>query len=398
MSTTNGPLNGIRIVDLSNALAGPLCAGILADQGAEVVKVEAPGIGDLLRYLGSQRNGVGAIFAMTNRGKRSIGLNLKNPDSAVVVRELVRSADVIVHNFRPGVAERLGVGYEDVRRHREDVIYLSISGFGSEGPFAGKRAYDNVIQAFSGLAHVQADAETEEPTFVYQVLADKITSITAGQAICAALFARAQGRGGQHVKVSLLDSMLSFLWLDSSGAESFLEDGADPGLPILKGARLMRLKNGWATISPISDSEFFGMCDAFGLDISGNAEVETIAARMSNPEAMRAVMSSIHGAAIRWDVDEALERLDERDVPCAKVMALEDLPDHPQVSANGIFVETTHPVAGRMRQARPAAVFSVTPAGVGAAAPCVGEHTDEILRELGLGEQISRLRERGVVS
>jgi len=397
MNSSEGPLKGVRILELSNALAGPFAVGILADQGAQVTKVEPPGIGDILRFVGCRRNGVSAIFEMANRGKRSIALDLKHPKGLEIVRKLIRESDVLLHNFRPGVAERLGVGYEDAKKLREDLIYVSVTGFGPTGPSSKKRAYDNIIQAFGGLVQVQADVETGEPTFIYQVFVDKLTSITTSQAICAALFARAQGRGGQHIGVSLLDSLLSFLWIDTAGVDSFLESGVEPGPPLNRGVKLIRFKNGWGTVSPLSDSEFFGLCETFGFDVKGDPNFANVGARMSNPAATAALMDRIWEAAIEWDADEAIRQLEARDVPCAKAMHLKDLPENPQVSANGIFVETDHPVAGRMRETRPAAVFARTPTGVGAPSPSLGEHGEEILRELGMAAEIESLRSEGVV-
>ena len=181
VSTNTGPLAGIKVVDLSVMISGPLAAMMLADQGADVIKVESPGIGDMMRFLGSQKGGITGIFALHNRGKRSIGLNLKSDKGREILRDLMKDADVVIQNFRPGALEKLGFGYDDVRKFNDRVVYVSISGFGPDGPRSGQRVYDNVIQAASGLASVQTDKATGRPQVFRTLVCDKVTSYTAMQ-------------------------------------------------------------------------------------------------------------------------------------------------------------------------------------------------------------------------
>ena len=183
----NPAFHGVRVIELASALAAPGASAVLADQGADVIKIEPPGAGDILRHMGASRNGVSNLFQHYNRGKRSLALNLKDAQGQAIVRALAARADVLLHNFRPGVAERLGIGCEALRALQPELIYVEVTGFGHEGPCAHKPAWDNVIQAFAGVAHSQANAETGEPTQYYQIFADKLTALTAAQAIGAAL-------------------------------------------------------------------------------------------------------------------------------------------------------------------------------------------------------------------
>ena len=225
MSTTapEGPLAGVKILDLSIALTGPFAVTLLADQGAEVVKVERPGMGDIARWIGVSVNGMSAFYLACNRGKRCIAVDLSTEEGQSVVLKLAAEADVVVQNFRPGVIDRLGLGYESVRALNPEVIYCSISGYGSEGPYSERSAYDTSIQAYAGFAANQADPEGGPPEFLHQNGADKVSALFASQAITAALFARGQGRGGQHVEMAMADACVSFLWAESAGNEVLLD-------------------------------------------------------------------------------------------------------------------------------------------------------------------------------
>ena len=203
----NGPMEGVRVLDLSIALTGPYAAALLADQGAEVIKVERPGSGDIARWIGVSVNGMSSLFLVCNRGKRSISVDLQRPEGVDIVKKLAAESDVVLQNFRPGVMDRLGLGYDDITSINPDVVYASLSGFGTEGPNRDRAAYDTVMQAYGGLASNQADPADDVPVFLRQAAADKVTALFASQAITAALFARARGRGGQHVQLSMMDAV-----------------------------------------------------------------------------------------------------------------------------------------------------------------------------------------------
>ena len=399
MMGEKGPLSGIRVVELATALAAPGAARIMADQGADVIKVEAPGIGDVLRFIGPMRNGVTAIHQNVNRGKRSIAIDLKSARGVEVVKKLAAGADVFMHNFRPGVAERLGIGFDEMCGGNENLIYVSVTGFGHKGPYAGKPAWDNVMQAFSGVAQSQADPETGEPTQFYQIFVDKLTAVTASQAITAALFARERGAGGQHIQLAMVDSVVAFLWPDVGAEATFQEkEGVELGTPLTRPAKPVRFTNGWAQVAPLYDKEFFGLFRAFGVDVGDDSRLATIAGRMQNPEVVEAAFGKITAMALGMEVETAIARLEAEDVPCARVMALADLPQHPQMVASGTFIHTKHPVAGNLCEPRDPARFSKTPSMVGAAAPTLGQHTDEILREIGLASEVASLRTGKIVS
>lgn len=394
-----GPLEGIRIIDASAVVSGPLAIRMLADQGADVIKIEIPGQGDVLRYVGSARGGMTANFHMANRGKRSIALDLSQEAGVDLLKKMAAKADVFIQNWRPGVAERLGVGPEALLALNPRLIYVSISGFGPEGPYAQKRVYDNVIQAYSGVTDVQGHPEVGEPEPVRQLLCDKLTSITVAQAIASALFARERDGEGQHVEVSMLETAIGFLWNDNGDEHALLEDDILRVTPPGKLYSLIRLADGFATATPLTDSEFRGLCAAFGLDeVARDPRFATLPSRMQNVEALGELFKNeIPEAAARLSCKEVSAALDAEDVPAGIAVGIADLHEDPQVEAAGIFVESEHPRLGRLRECRPTARFSKTPGGAGGPAPDLGEHSDEILAELGLESEITRLREAGIV-
>lgn len=392
--TNAAPLTGLRVLDLSVMISGPLAGMILADQGADVIKIESPGLGDLMRLLGSSKGGVTGIYLNNNRGKRSLVLDLKQPAGVDVLKRLVASADVLIQNFRPGAMARLGLDYETLSALNPDLIYVSISGYGPDGPSSHRRVYDNVIQAASGFAAVQTDPASSKPTMFRMLVCDKITAYTAAQAITSALFARATGKArGQHIELAMLDAGIAFLWPDAAMDEVLLDEDAHRAPTIGSNYGATELADGFVSASAVSDAEFRGLCAAFGHPEMGtDPRFATTADRMRHVGDMLTLFREYASAT---PVATFLERAEEHDVPASAILGMKDLPDDPQVRHNAVFVEREHPKAGRTREPRPAARFSATPQRPGGFAPLYGEHSDAIVAELGLDP--AALRAAGVI-
>jgi len=390
----NGPLDGVKVVDLSVMISGPLAAMMLADQGAAVIKVESPGLGDIMRFLATNKGGMTGIFANNNRGKRSIVVDLKHQRGKDLVLRLIEDADVLIQNFRPGAMDRLGLGYDDVIAVNPNLIYASISGYGQDGPYSSRRVYDNVIQAASGLASVQSDSVSGEPSLYRTLICDKTTAYTAAQAITAALFARAMGRAsGQHIELAMLDTAIAFMWPDSAMDAALLDDDASRSPTIASNYSMTRLADGFAAASPVTDSEFRGLCAALGRpEIADDPRFGNLTSRMANANAM---VELLVDAAAACTVEEFAARAVEHDVPASAVTALGAIHEDPQVLHNEIFVEREHPQAGRVREPRAAARMSATPQRISDHAPGFGQHTDEIVSELGL--DAAALRDAAVI-
>ena len=392
-----GALDGIRILDISTALTGPYPAALLADQGADVIKVERPGLGDLARWVGVAVNGVSALFQSCNRGKRSIALDMATPEGLAIVRELAARSDVVIQNMRPGVADRLGIGWDDLSEGRDDLVYISLSGFGQTGPYAQRGADDTVIQAYAGLGTNQSDPDDGTPVFLRQTAADKITAMYAVQAITAALFARERGMGGQHVELSMADSVVSFLWADAAGNEMMMDSDGSMNSSFVQGSKPFRFSDGFGIATPTSDADFHGMCEALGVDGHDDPRVATIGERRKHPEMSGEIMTKCHLAAGAFTCEQISQRMEALKVPFALVVDPKDLPNDPHAKAIGMFEEFDHPVAGRVRQPRHPARFLGTPATLQTVSPMLGEHTDEILIELGRGEDVEQLRSGSIV-
>lgn len=377
----SGPLAGIRIVDLTSMISGPVATMMLADQGADVIKVEPPN-GDLVRHLGPSRAGLTATFISANRSKRSVALDLKQESGMQVLQRLLATADVFVQNFRPGAIERMGLGEDAVRAIRPDIVYVSISGFGETGPYAQKRVYDPVIQALSGLAAIQKDGTSGRPRMVRTIIPDKTTAVTAAQAITAALFARERSGEGQHVKLAMLDTMVAYLWPEGMTGYTFVGREVPGSRAQLAQDLIFATLDGYITTGAVSDVEWQGMCRALEREAWVTDErFRTAQDRVVNVKERLELMAGVlaEGTSAEW-----LQRLDAEGVPCAPVLERHEVFEHEQVKVNQTVAEYDHPVAGRIRQPRPAARFDRTPAEMTRHAPVLGEHSLEILAELGM--------------
>ncbi len=391
----NGPLSGFRILDLSRVLSGPVATMLLADQGADVIKVEPPG-GDITRQMGVGRDGMSAGFLNMNRGKRAIALDLKQPRAIEIVKQLARSADVFVQNFRPGAIDAMGLGADVIRALNPKIIYVSISGFGETGPFAHKRVYDPVIQALSGITDVQADSDTGRPRMIRTVVPDKTTALTAAQAITAALLARERSGAGQHVRLAMLDAMIAYLWPEGMINLTVVDDERRPGVGQLAQDLVFKTLDGYITAGAMSDLEWQGMCEALEKpEWLSDPRFSTTGARFTNAKVRIAETAAV--LATRSSA-EWLQRLDAAGVPCAPILMRSEVLEHEQVKANDILTEYAHPVLGRVRQPRPAARFEHGDPERQPLAPRLGEHNRDVLDELGFdSESIAALVRDGVV-
>ena len=390
------PLAGVRVLDIATALAAPFAAGILAEQGADVIKIEPPGAGDVLRHIGAAVGGVSSVYQMTNRSKRAATVDITTDAGREIVLDLAAGADIVFCNFRPGVAERLGVSYEQLRAVNPEVIVVSVTGFGPAGPHAHRPAYDGVIQAAAGIAALEADAATGEPHSLRHSASDKLTALYAVQAATAALLARERGAGGQHVEVAMLEVSASFLWVDAAGRETLLDyDGpqrSDPSAHV----KPLACADGWVYAVALTDDQYAGLCRA--LDVEADERLASMAGRHRNRGLARQVWREIRAALAVLPVAEASARLDAHDVPHSPATAVADLPEHPQLAHREFFVDSVHPAAGRLRQSRPPARFSGTPAEWAPHAPEPGRDTAEIVAGLRGAEAAAELRAGGVVS
>lgn len=390
-----GPLEGFRIIDLTSVVSGPLGTMVLADQGAEVIKIEHPAGGDFTRAMANRQGGFSASFLNNNRSKKSVALNLKDPRGVEAVLKLAATADAFVQNFRPGVTDRMGLGEAAVRAANPSIVYCSISGFGDEGPYADKPVYDPLVQALSGLTSIQGGSDEARPRLVRTIIPDKLTGYTSAQAITAALLKRERSGEGQHVKVSMLDSVIDFLWHSDMGSQTFV--GAE--IPQEKAASFIDLiyetTDGYITVAVNTDKQWKSLTAALETpEWLKDPRFLTPALRHENIDDRLNLIQSVLATK---ESGYWLERLEAFDVPCAPVLTRSDMISHPQVQATGIVVELDHPQAGRVRQARPAATFSVSEPDLSHGAPMLGADTDAMLASAGFSAlEIATLRAEGV--
>jgi crotonobetainyl-CoA:carnitine CoA-transferase CaiB-like acyl-CoA transferase len=391
-----GPLAGIRVIDLSSMLSGPWATMILADQGADVIKVEEPERGDHTRSLSNRHKGFSAQFLNINRNKRSVVIDLKAPEGRDLLKRLATGADVLVQNFRPGVVDRLGIGEDAIRAIAPGIVYVSISGFGEKGPYAKKPTYDPIIQALSGLTSVQGGSDKARPRLIRTVLPDKLTAVTAAQAIAAALVAKLKTGKGQHVRLSMLDAVLAFLWASDMGLQTFVGQKVDGRTAASFIDLIYETADGFMTVAVMSDKEWVALSRALQRpEWLDDERFKSPALRDQNIDARLQLTQDVLETRT---TEEWLERLEAEGVPCAPVLTRDQVLQHPQVQASGILMESEHHVVGRIRQARAAARFAATPTSLRRGAPGHGEHTAEVLAELGLtGRDVEALRERGIV-
>jgi len=371
------PLDGLKVVDFSRIFAGPLCTMTLGDFGADVVKVESPA-GDEARAFGPPwLGGEGMNFMALNRNKRSVVLDLKHEQGREVAKRLCEHADVVIENFRPGVAERLGIGYEQLAAANAGLIYCSVSGFGRLGPQSDRPALDLVLQGAAGVMDRQGGGV--EPKLLVITVADCYAAALATQGILAALLARARDGVGQQLEVTLFQALLA--------AQSYriISPATDPPeLPAWQDVapyQAFQTADGWITLAVVTDRSWQAFCSALELEtLRDDARFATNPARVEHQDELAAALTPVLAAYLS---EEALDRLDAAGVPSGRVQRVEDLFFDEHVLANGLIVEMEHPTAGKVWTLGLPVQFAGTPGVIERPAPLLGEHTDEVLAELG---------------
>ena len=382
---SKGPLKGIKVIDLTAMVSGPVATMMLGDQGADVIKIE-PLQGELMRKVGTLHNGMTTSFLCSNRSKRSFTINLKKVKGINILKKLIKNSDVLVQNFRPGTMKRMGLSYEEVKKINKNIIYTSISGFGETGPYAKQRVYDPVIQALSGLADIQRDQETNFPKMVRTIIPDKTTGMATAQAISSALFYRERYGKGQHIKIAMLDVMIAYLWPEGSSSLSFVGQESDPSSGQMGLDLVFKTKdNKYITAGAVTDKEWLGMCKAFNReDLLVDQRFNTPRARFENKTERRLIISQ---EIKKYDSNSILKKLANNEVPCAPILNREQLLSNDQVIKNKIIEFHKSKVYGTIRSPRPAPIYSDSPINGEQLAPLLGENSREILRELNYSNQ-----------
>jgi crotonobetainyl-CoA:carnitine CoA-transferase CaiB-like acyl-CoA transferase len=392
-SGAKGPLDRVRVLDLTSVIMGPLATHIFADLGADVIKVESPE-GDLLRrYLPLRNPGMSGCFLHLHRNKRSICLDLKTGEGREALDFLVKSADIFVHTMRPDTVERLGYSYERVRSLRPDIIYCGAFGFGSAGPYKDKAAYDDLIQAASGLSALCAEVQGE-PAYLPAAICDKLAGQAIAYSVLAALFDRERNGGGQSIEVPMFETSAEFNLVEHFGGFAFEPPLSRPGFWRLlnKQRKPFRTKDGFTCILPYSDKNWEDFYEFTGRhEFREDVRFRSLADRTLLIDLL---YSMIAEEAPKKTTAEWVAFCDRVSIPCMPVLALDDLPDDPHVKAVGLFSTGQHPTEGRYRVVRRPVTFSEAPFTLTRHAPTLGQHTAEILAEAGLSEaQVEKIEQ-----
>ena len=394
-----GALDGIRVLDLSRVLAGPYCTMMLGDFGAEIIKIEQPGVGDDTRRWGPPWvGGESAYYLCANRNKQSVTLNLKDERGREILRSLARESDVLVENFKVGTLDRMGLGYETLAADNPGLIWCSITGYGQDGPYANRAGYDFVAQGEAGIMSVTGEVDGE-PMKVGIAVVDITTALYASNAIIAALHARHRTGRGQRIDAALLSSAVA--WLANVGS-SYLASGEEPKRYANAHATIVpyqtfKGRDQWFIVGVGNDRQFQSLCS-----LMGRPEIATDERFSSNPRRVAnrdELIPLLQGVFETEDADVWLSGMTEAGIPCGPINTVGQALAHPQVEHRGMIVEVPHPTAGSVRVVGPPVLMSETPSAVRSHPPLLGEQTDAVLRErVGLSDdQIAVLRADGVI-
>ncbi len=385
----SGPFKGVRVLELTSTVSGPFAGMMLADQGAEVIKIEPPGIGDLARFMGTIKEGMGAMFSTLNRNKKCICLDFKNEEDLSVLLELVSTADVLIENYRPGIVKKLGIDYQTLKKIKPDLIYCSISGYGQSGPYKEKKVYDPLIQGTVGIPHAQ---NGEFPELIRTIIYDKVTGLTSAQAISAALYQKANGEGGQYLPISMMESALYYNWPDLMMNHTFEEGGINLG-ELADLFEVYETKDGGVVLIIIANDEVFTkFCEVFSLSLHLDEKYNNLVSRIINKEELTEEINKI---TRKLSSKELEDKMDNAEISASLCNDLNKVHLDPQVIEQGSIVEIDHPELGKMRMPKPPANLKGQKEFPRTLAPILGFDNRQILEELKVeNDIIVRMEER----
>jgi len=395
-----GPLEGYKIIDLTQVVSGPLATMLLADQGADVIKIEPiTGLGDVTRLPSFDKGGIGAFYLNNNRKKKSLSLDLSTDIGRKIVLDLCAESDIFIQNFRPGAIERLDLSYDDIREVNSEIIYISISGFGPSGPYADRPVLDPVIQGVCGVISRQLNPQIPFPDLIRNLYADKSTALTVAQAATAALLARERGNGGQKVDIPMVDACMYFFWPDAMMDLTLTDDDANGGVLLSTVYNLTECSDGKIVYFAASDAQRSGVCEAVGHpEWAEDERFSSMQVLAANPQNFILLGEMLAEAFVEMTCEEVIAALIAADVPAGPLLTGEEAVVDPQIVHNETLIEWEHPDAGTVRQPRPAARFSKTPTDLEFSGAHRGQHNHEILSGLGYSEKaIEGLRGNGVI-
>jgi crotonobetainyl-CoA:carnitine CoA-transferase CaiB-like acyl-CoA transferase len=378
-----GPLRGIRVIDITSMITGPLCSQQLGDLGADVIKIE-PTHGEVARWMAPpQKAGLTGFYTQMNRNKRSLTVDLKNPEGIAIIKKLVESADILVENFRGGVPDRLGIGYEDLRLINDKLIFVSITGFGPTGPYSHKPAYDPLAQGLVGMMHIQGMPFGGKPQLIQSAIVDKTTATTAAGVAIAALYARDRPGGtgkGQRVDVPMIDAWAANSLADMMPVDSFMPNDMQDPVPLAV-LRTFETSDGFVVGMALQDNHFQNFCTALECtELLEREGMRNVGERISDFEPW---LDAIGEVMKRFTTEDLLSKLDASGVPFGPVKTVREFAEDPQAKHNRTIFDVEHPEAGTLRYVRYPGHLSETPAAIYRHPPRLGEHTKEVLHEAG---------------
>jgi len=384
-----GPLEGYKVVELTSTVSGPLAGMVLADQGAEVIKVEPPLMGDLARFMGSSRSGFGGMFGVLNRNKKSIVLDLKDKDEVSILKDLLIDTDVLIENYRPGIVHNLGIDYDSIKQLNPEIIYASISGYGQTGPYVKRKVYDPLIQATIGTASAQ---NPEEPEFIRNVIFDKATGLTAAQAITAALVQKERTGKGEYLSISMMEAGLYFLWPDAMWSRTLIGEDINIVPDLYDAFSLYKTKDKSLALILMTDLDFETLCQFLDCDLHQNSKFMTLKDRVDNADLLT---EEINSRLQNFESEYVSKKFEELGLSFSLVNSLDKIHEDPQIIDQQSLVEIEHPIAGLMRFPKPPFNFTSQDKFPKTHSPSLGQHNREILETLGAEEGlISRMENR----